>query len=103
MESFIQAPRTRHHSRQSSPAADHMQLEITVVPKSRAFRIEKKDGKIKIHLRSAPESNKANLELIRELKKLLKADVRIVAGLSSRRKILEIALDEEQLKNMLPI
>jgi len=80
-----------------------MQLEVTVIPKSRAFCIEKKGERIRIHLKSAPESNKANLELIRELKKLLKAEVRIVAGLSSRKKILDIALDEEQLKNMLPI
>jgi uncharacterized protein (TIGR00251 family) len=80
-----------------------MQLEVTVVPRSRCFRIESKDGMIRIFLRSAPESNKANMELIRNLKKLLKAEVRIISGLTSRRKILEISLSSEQLKKLLPI
>jgi uncharacterized protein (TIGR00251 family) len=80
-----------------------MRLEVTVVPRSGRFRFSSKEGKLKVYLASAPESNKANLELIKEMKRLLKADVRIVSGKTSRKKILEIDLPEEQLKTMLPI
>ena len=75
-----------------------MRIEVTVVPKSGRFALERKEGKIKIYLRSAPESNKANIELIKEMKKLLGADVRIVAGGRSKRKVLEIQISEEELK-----
>jgi uncharacterized protein (TIGR00251 family) len=72
-------------------------IQVTVVPKSGSFRIERKaDGSLKIHLRSAPESNKANIELLREMRRLLRAEVRIVSGPTSRRKVLEIALSEEE-------
>ena len=80
-----------------------MHLSVTVVPKSGRFEIKQKDGKIKIYLKSPAQSNKANLELIRELKKLLKCNVLIVSGSTSRKKILDVALKEEELKSMLPI
>ena len=80
-----------------------MRLEITVVPKSGGFKVEVKEGRIKVFLKSAPESNKANIELQKEMQRLLKADVRIVFGLTSRRKILEVGLSKEELKKVLPI
>ena len=66
-----------------------MIVEVTVVPKSSRFRITKKDGKIKIHLTSPPEDNKANLELIKELKKL-GCPASIVSGHRSRHKKLDV-------------
>ncbi len=72
-----------------------MRIQVTVVPKSGPFRIERKaDGSLKIHLRSAPESNKANMELVKEMRRLLKAEVHIISGLTSRRKVLDISLPE---------
>ena len=72
-----------------------MRIQVTVVPRSGSFSVERKaDGSLKIHLRSAPESNKANIELLKEMRRLLKAEVRIVSGLTSRHKVLEIALPE---------
>jgi len=73
-----------------------MIAEVSVIPNSKRFSISVKGDKVKISLRSPAEKNKANLELVRELSKLLKADVRILSGLKSRRKRLEIALDEKQ-------
>jgi len=72
-----------------------MQVDIAVVPKSGRFSVSVKDGKIKIHLRSAPEDNKANLELIKELGKALHSEVRIVSGLKSRHKTIEIGIVKE--------
>jgi uncharacterized protein (TIGR00251 family) len=80
-----------------------LQLSVVVFPKSGRFEIKNKDGQIKIFLKSPAESNKANLELILKLEKLLKCNVRIVGGFTSRKKILEVPLKEEELKNMLPI
>lgn len=73
-----------------------MIADISVVPKSKRFSISVKEGKVKVFLKSPAEHNKANLELVKELSKLLKADVRVVSGLKSRRKRLEIALDQAE-------
>jgi len=79
-----------------------MRISVTVVPKSGSFRVERReDGSLKVYLRSAPESNKANIELIKEMRRLLKAEVRIVSGLTSRRKVLEIPLPQEDILRLL--
>jgi uncharacterized protein (TIGR00251 family) len=73
-------------------------IEVTVVPKSGFFRVERKEGGgIRVHLKSAPEGNKANIELLKEMRRLLKCEVRIVSGLTSRKKTLEVAMTEEEL------
>jgi uncharacterized protein (TIGR00251 family) len=79
-----------------------MHIEVTVVPRSSRFKIKQENGKLRVYLKSAPESNKANIELVKELKKLLNAEIRIVAGHHSRKKTLEIPLAEEELKRLLP-
>jgi uncharacterized protein (TIGR00251 family) len=80
-----------------------MRISVAVVPKSGSFRAERKgDGSLKVYLRSAAESNKANIELLKEMRRLLKAEVRISSGLRSRHKVLEIALSEEDLLRLLP-
>lgn len=80
-----------------------MRLLVTVVPKSGRFEITQKEGKLRIFLKSPAESNKANLELVRELGRMLKCRVSIASGLASRKKTLEIPLKEEELKIMLKI
>jgi uncharacterized protein (TIGR00251 family) len=80
-----------------------MLIKVTAVPKSGSFRVERKaDGSLKAYLRSAPESNKANIELVKEMRRLLKAEVRIVSGLTSRRKVLDIALTEQDYLKRMP-
>ena len=71
-----------------------MRVEITVSPSSRKFLVYIKNGVVRANLRSPPEDNKANLELIKELKRATGADVQIVSGLKSKRKVVEIYLDE---------
>ena len=73
-----------------------MIVDISVVPKSGRFKIVKKDGKIKIFLKSPPEENKANLELLKELEKLRGKPVKIVSGLKSRHKKIEIDVSEKE-------
>ncbi len=71
-----------------------MIADVTALPKSGRFSVSFKDGKVKVFLKSAAEGNKANLELVKELSKLLGAPVRIVSGHASRRKRIEIGISE---------
>ncbi len=71
-----------------------MIVEASVVPNSRNFSISVKEGRLKIRLSSPPENNKANIELIKELSGRLGRTVRIISGLSSRRKRIEVAMSE---------
>ena len=75
-------------------------IEVSVVPNSSAFKIIQKDGKIKVHLRSAPEKNKANLELIKELSALLGCTVSIISGQTSKRKKLRVDVSESEFQKL---
>ncbi len=70
-----------------------MIVEVTVVPNSRSFSVEVRTGRIRICLRSPPENNRANLELVKELSRALGCSVRILSGTTSRRKRLELDID----------
>ncbi len=50
---------------------------------------------------SQPEKNKANKEIIKELKKFFKCDIEIVSGLKSKEKKIKINLPKEQVKEIL--
>ncbi len=76
-------------------------VDVTVVPKGGSFSVSVKDGKVKVHLRSPPENNKANIELVKELGKALSCEVRIVSGQKSRHKKLELGLDKEEWERYL--
>ncbi len=68
-----------------------MILKIKVKPNSREQKIEKiSDNEFKIYLKEKPENNKANLALLRLLKKEFRRNVKIIKGKTSRNKIIEI-------------
>ena len=67
-----------------------MKLKIKVKPNSKEQGIEKKEDYYLVKLKSAPENNKANVELLKLLKKYFKSDVKIKSGFSSRNKIIEL-------------
>lgn len=75
-------------------------LEIKAVPSSgRSECIIDRVGNIKCYLKSAPERGAANTELIKLIAKKLRIaqqDVEIVAGASSRKKILRVNTDMEK-------
>ncbi|MEM5793210.1 MAG: DUF167 domain-containing protein [Candidatus Aenigmatarchaeota archaeon] len=78
-----------------------MLIEIKVKPNSSFFKIIKSD-KIVIQCRSKPEGNKANEEIIKELKKLTKREVKIVKGLKTKNKVIEIVgLSEEEFSRLI--
>lgn len=72
-------------------------LTIIVVPSSgKQLLIKDKNHKIKVYLKNHPENGKANNELIAffsEKLKIVKSDIHIVRGLSSRTKRIAVATD----------
>ena len=68
-----------------------MIIEIRVKPKSGKQEIQKISKKeYKVYLKQQAEDNKANIELLKFLKKYFKKDVKIIKGLKSRNKITEV-------------
>jgi len=68
-----------------------LRYEVEVTFHKNFLKVEA--NKIRIGLTSKPEKGKANLELIKKLAKHFKvpsSQIRIVSGLKSRRKIVEI-------------
>ena len=69
-------------------------FKVIIKPNSKSSEIigfdEDKDAYM-IKIKARPENNKANIELIKVLKKHFKArEVKIKSGLASRKKIVEI-------------
>ena len=77
-----------------------LKIKATIRPKSGKFSVTEHDGRYIICLKSAPEKNKANIELIKELSRLTKRKVTITQGLKSKIKVLNIPdyTEEEFLK-----
>jgi uncharacterized protein (TIGR00251 family) len=68
-----------------------MKIRIKVKPNSGKEEILKvKENKYIIYLRKPAKEGKANLELLKLLKKYFKKDVKIKSGFSSREKIIEL-------------
>ena len=71
-----------------------MIINVKVKPNSDKQEIENIDGKnYRISLKSKPEDNKANIELLKLLKEYFSIsmqDIKILKGLKSRNKIIEI-------------
>ena len=68
-------------------------FKVIVNPNSKENKIEcfdKERKAYRIAIKAKPEGNKANIEVIKFLSKLLKKKLRIVSGLKSRDKIIEI-------------
>lgn len=77
-------------------------VDLSVVTKSPKFAISCKDSIIKVRLTSPPEKGEANAELVKELSKALGGvEVRILSGHTSRRKRVEIGMDEHSWKEAL--
>ena len=70
-----------------------MKLEVKIQPSSGRQEVIKQaeNNKYKVFLKSPPENNKANTELIKLLKKTWpKKEVKIFKGFTSKNKIIEI-------------
>lgn len=68
-------------------------FKIIVKPDSKESKIDgfdKERNAYRISIKARPENNKANIEVIKFLSKLLKRKVKIASGLKSKEKIIEI-------------
>ena len=65
-------------------------IKVKVKPSSGKQSIEKKGGFYLINVKSKPENNKANIEVIKLLERYFKKSVKIKSGLTSRNKVIEI-------------
>ena len=69
-----------------------MIIQLKVYPHSGREEIVKiNDKEYKVYLKKPAEDNKANLELLKMLKRYFEAEARIIKGFSSRNKIIEIS------------
>ncbi len=75
---------------------------IKVIPNANEFGIAFKEGNAIVRLRAAPERNAANKELLRELKKIVEADVHLLSGSRSRKKAISFPelTDEEAMMRL---
>lgn len=67
-----------------------MKIRIKVKTNSKEQNIEKIEDFYFVKLKSYAEEGKANLELIKLLKKYFKKKVKIKSGFTSRNKIIEV-------------
>ncbi len=65
-------------------------ISVKVIPHSGRTELKEENNQLKLYLKSPPEKNKANLELIKFFKKELHLNVEIISGLKSREKVLRI-------------
>ena len=65
-------------------------MKVKVKPHSKKSEIIKiSEEEYEVLIKSAPEDNKANIELIKKLSKHFKKEVKIVSGKNSRKKVIE--------------
>jgi uncharacterized protein (TIGR00251 family) len=77
-------------------------IHIRVIPNSNENKAIIKNQQIIIKIKSKPVKGKANLELIKFLKKFTKRKVTLVRGDSTQNKVLEIeGLTEQDLKEII--
>ena len=71
-----------------------MRIQVKVIPKSSINLVQAElDGSLKVKLTAAPEKGKANKKLIEKISKhfdVPKSNVRIVSGVKSRKKLVEV-------------
>ncbi len=65
-------------------------IHLRVVPNSSRLKLIEDKGQLKLYLTKPAADHQANDQLIKFFKKQLKLTVRIVSGLNSRDKVLEI-------------
>jgi uncharacterized protein (TIGR00251 family) len=68
-----------------------MKIYVKVKPSSGKQEIIRDGDSYVVSLKSPPEDNKANIELVKLLHDYFKSKVRIKSGLTSRNKIIEIS------------
>ena len=77
-------------------------LNVHVQPKAKSNDIAvQRDGSVKVRVTAAPEDGKATravLDLLAEALAIPKRDITVVSGERSRTKVIEVALDHDELR-----
>ena len=68
-----------------------MNIYLKVKPNSNNQEIKKiSENEYFVHLKNRAEDNKANIELLKLLKRYFKKEIKIIRGLKSRDKIIQL-------------
>ncbi|MBN1896687.1 MAG: DUF167 domain-containing protein [Candidatus Aenigmarchaeota archaeon] len=67
-----------------------MKREIRVTANAGTEEVSEKDGILTVKVKAPAKDNKANIAVLKLLKKHFNRDVRFVSGLTSKRKIVKI-------------
>ena len=78
-----------------------MIIKAKVKPNSKKFNIKLEEGMLKIDVPVNAEKGKANEYLIKKLRELFKCEVFLLRGHRSREKLLQIACNEAELKEVI--
>jgi len=78
-----------------------LKLRVSTGKKAFAARFSEQKDLLIIETTQMPQKGKANKEITKKLKKLFKAEVQIVSGLTSREKIIKIDADKQQIMDLL--
>ena len=67
-----------------------MRMEIKVVPGAGADEVSEKGGVLTVRVKAQAKDNKANISVLRLLRKHFGKEVRLRSGLTSKKKVVEI-------------
>jgi uncharacterized protein (TIGR00251 family) len=74
-------------------------IEVRIKPNSKRFALSEKNGQPILEVTSPPREGKANLEIVKGLKRLFGKDVEIVKGSKSREKLILVKnADKEEIE-----
>ena len=65
-------------------------IELRVKPNSKSFGFVRKGDQLILEVTSPPKEGKANLEIVKGLKRMFGKDVKIIKGFKSREKLVLI-------------
>lgn len=76
-------------------------LAVSTGKRQFALKWNEQEQQLHVEATSQPEKGKANKEILQKLKKLFKSETIIVSGMTSRKKVIQVALDNEQVMKIL--
>ena len=78
-------------------------LHLKVSTGKKLFQLNWKENEkvLYVEIKSNPEKGQANKEIVKELKKFFKSEIRIVSGFKSKKKIVEISSPEKEIAEKL--
>lgn len=76
-------------------------IGVRVKPNSKRFALRRKGDQLILEVTSPPKEGKANLEIVKGLKKLFGKDVEIVKGFKSKEKVILVRnTNKEEIEDL---